>query len=115
MDTIELNAFERDNSVMKIDFLRTKDMRSKMLKFEIKGDRGLEYVNIVIRDSRTRRSVPFRVENITEDWNDVYIDLEKEAYNTDTSRIEHIRLELIPLIDGKAEKVFIRNVKFSEI
>ncbi len=112
-DIIELQTDKKACGILKIDFPGGEDLRNKNLGFRIKGEKGMENINIVIRDSGTRRSVPFHIDGITVDWQDVYIDFEKDAYNINTASVSHVRFELIPSRSGTIpEKVFIRDIRF---
>lgn len=95
-DEMEIKSEKYIKGALEINFPDGADLKGKTVSLQIKGMMGAEKVKLFLRDKNTKRSPSYYFPEVTRNWKSFSINLNSFSSYIDLSRINQVKIELIP-------------------
>jgi len=109
----EISSSKKSKKALELCFRSPADLRDKIVRLKIRGEKGDETIKCYIKSASLRRSPPFYISNLSPEWKTFEINASDKADNLDCDRIELIKLEILPPEDGGYSRVAVKDIEIN--
>ncbi len=105
---VELKDIEGKNGVLEVIFTKPRDLRNASIRFEVKGDAGDGFIELILRDATAKNSPAFRLGEATSEWQVFSMDTAEARNHLDLECVSALRCEFVP---ASASAILIRGIE----